>query len=130
MSQFLVVLYNDTDGEINFRNTEFPADNRKVPPGGMFRTKNHFNVPDCSDKEYFDSHHMEIVDTSGTVIFSFWGDDSKDYDLYHCPALQYGEKEKLPGGAATGGNKRDVAVVISGGPGNYQLKGRKVQNDV
>ncbi|MFE7615263.1 hypothetical protein [Streptomyces sp. NPDC057496] len=131
MSQLLVVLYNDTDSEIHFRNTESPSDNKTVPKGGMFRTQNHFNIPDCSGKEHFSDHRMEIVNETGeTVIFSFWGDDDKDYDLYCCPGLQYSEKVKMPGGAATGGNKRDIGIVVSGSPGNYQIKGRPVQNDV
>ncbi|MEO3756355.1 hypothetical protein [Streptomyces sp. B6B3] len=127
---YLVVFYNDTDQVIQFRNTETPGDNQTVQPRSMFRTQNHFDIPDCSDEKYFASHHMEITNSQGDFLFSFWGDDHKNYDLYYCPKLDYSSRAKMPGGAAEGGNHRNVGIVLSGNPDEYTILGRPVQNNV
>ncbi|WP_432052417.1 hypothetical protein [Streptomyces xiamenensis] len=127
---YLVVLYNDTSEAIQFRNMENSNDNQTVQPYSMFRTQVRFDIPDCSAEKYFAGHHMEITDSQGEVLFSFWGDDHKNYDLYYCPKMDYSSRAKMPGGAEQGGNHRNVGIVLSGNSDNRTILGRPVQNNV
>jgi hypothetical protein len=95
MSQYLVVLYNNTNELIEFVNKEDKGNTVRLKPDEMFRTKVHFNIPDNSDpSKHFPDHHMEVRDKDETALFSFWGDDHNNYDLMYCLGT-YNDKSKV-----------------------------------
>ncbi len=129
MSQLLVVFLNNTNGAISFVNQETESDNQNLDPSEMFRTQNHFNIPDCSSQKYFAEHHMEVRDGAGNVLFSFWDNDHEDYKLMCCIKNDYtAAKDML--GYNDGGNNATVGIVVSGSPGNYSIMSHKVLNNV
>ncbi len=129
MSQLLVVFLNNTNGAISFVNKETESDNQNLDPSEMFRTQNHFNIPDCSSQKYFAEHHMEVRDTAGNVLFSFWDNDHEDYKLMCCNKNDYTTAKDMPG-YNDGGNNATVGIVVSGSPGNYSIMSHKVLNNV
>lgn len=127
MSQYLVVLYNNTNNPINFVNTEDESGNNvKLNTGAMFRTADPFNIPDNSNpSQYFSQHHMEVQDISGNALFSFWDNDNQNYNLMYCEQTTWKNALPMPG-FDNGGNGATVGIVVSGSPGAYSIQACQV----
>ncbi|MBS1856439.1 MAG: hypothetical protein JST11_13815 [Acidobacteria bacterium] len=115
---------------MTFINTEDSGNNQTVPPLSMFRTQQHFNIPDMSDcGEYFQAHHMEVQSVDGTPIFSFWDNDDANYALCCCSGRNCTSGTNMPG-YFDGGNNATVGIMISQPTGAYAIQAYKVMNDV
>jgi hypothetical protein len=130
MSQYLVVLFNDTDNPVQFVNREDEGDNRTIEAREMLRTKKHFNIPDDSDpSKWFDKRHMEIQDEQGNVLLSFWDNDLDNYNLKVCQKIDWKHYTEMPG-FSNGGNQTPVGVIFSGDSANgFSIKAYQVLNN-
>ena len=98
MSQFTISLWNATDITLGFQNAEDSGNDQQLESGQQFPCNPRFNIPDNSNsEEYFDAHHMEFDAgvVGGPPIFSFWDDDSQNYNIFYCVGVDWANTTQI-----------------------------------
>ena len=113
MAKQLIAVHNSSNAPITVVNSETSANTATIEADSFVTMR--WDIPDNSNpSEYFSGHHMEIRDTDGRTLFSFWGDDHEDYNLKYCVGTDWENTTAYMTGYYGGGNGAPVLIVVSG----------------
>jgi len=113
MSQELQIIYNNTNTWITYvnYNGEDNTQTVTISPGQMMRATGQFNIPDNSDPSTYWSYEYSEIQAGGSAIFSFWDDDSDNYNIKYISGNNCKTTPMYMPGYYNGGNEQTVGSV-------------------
>jgi hypothetical protein len=129
MEKKLLIIVNETNQSFKFVNMECDNDKRQIQPyassalASINLTPGQHgagcDIPDCSDNEYFDAHHMAFINPNNnpeaTPAFCFWYDDDKSQYCYTTTDKYNSDTNRvIPGNVSSSETRKAIYIKNDG----------------